>query len=54
MSKLFFDFAAEKRGAVALEYALLAMFIAMALISGGIALGSKTGAILNTAGNGMK
>ena len=48
MKNLIANFAADESGATAIEYALLASLIAVAIIGAATTLGTKIGSTLNT------
>ena len=48
MKNLIANFAADESGATAIEYALLASLIAVAIITGATTLGTKISATFNT------
>jgi pilus assembly protein Flp/PilA len=54
MTKLFASFAKDESGATAIEYALLASLVAIAIIAAATGLGSKIKGSLGNAANAMK
>ncbi len=47
-------FAGDENGATAIEYVLIASFIALAIVTGATSIGGKLAPIYNNAANGIR